>query len=287
MQFPTALRWSAALAFALALPAHAQEQDAAPAADPGQVVATVNGTEITLGHMIALRSQLPQQYQQLPDEVLFDGVLEQLINQELLAQAQGEPGPGILLRVENERRALQANQVVNGVAEAAVTEEAVQEAYETAVAGAEPEQEFNASHILVETVEEAEALIGELEGGADFAALAQEHSTGPSGPNGGNLGWFGIGMMVKPFEDAILALSPGEISEPIQTQFGWHVVRLNESREKPAPSLEEMRGDLIETIQTLAIEAEIERLTDGAQIDRADLAEIDRSVISDLSLIED
>jgi parvulin-like peptidyl-prolyl isomerase len=154
--------------------------------------------------MIVLRAQLPEQYQQLPPEVLFDGVLEQLINQEILAQQDEAVARAIELRLDNERRALQANEVITDFAATAVTEEAIQAAYDEAVAGAEAEQEFNAAHILVETEDEALALIEELNGGADFAALAQEHSTGPSGPNGGSLGWFGLGMMVPPFEAAVL-----------------------------------------------------------------------------------
>ena len=167
-----------------------------------------------------------------------------------------------------------------------MTDEAIQAAYEDTYGNAEPETEYNASHILVETEEEAVALVTELEGGADFAELAMEKSTGPSGPRGGALGWFGTGAMVAPFEEAVVALEAGAISAPVQTQFGWHVIKLNETRIKDAPPLEQVRGDLEETIQTQAIEAHIAELTEGAEITRVTVEEVDPALLGDPSLLE-
>ncbi|HFQ15592.1 MAG TPA: peptidylprolyl isomerase, partial [Rhodobacteraceae bacterium] len=186
------------------------------------VLATVNGDAITIGHLIATRSALPEQYQALPDEVLFEGILEQLIQQTLLSQASGELSRRTQLELENERRALIAGEKIDEITAEALTQEALQAAYDAQYANAEPVPEYNASHILVETEEEAKAIIGELENGADFAELAKEKSTGPSGPNGGALGWFSEGMMVAPFEAAVIGLEPGQVSPaPVQTQFGW------------------------------------------------------------------
>lgn len=275
---------TAATALVLSLPAYAQDT-VAPAADT--VVATVNGVDITLGHMIVLRSGLPQQYQQLPDDVLFDGVLEQLVRQTVLAQSYDGASPLIELEVDNTRRALQANEIISDVATAAVTDEALQAAYDAAVADMGAVQEFNASHILVETEEKAAELIAELSDGADFAELAREHSTGPTGPNGGNLNWFEPEMMVPPFAEAVRALEVGAVSAaPVQTQFGWHVIKLNDTRDRPAPTLEEMRGQLAETVQQEAVGAEIDRLMADAVVVRPNLDGLDRSSLSDLSLVQ-
>ncbi|MEO1155543.1 MAG: peptidylprolyl isomerase, partial [Pseudomonadota bacterium] len=168
----------------------------------------------------------------------------------------------------------------------ALTDEALQAAYDETYGSVEPETEFNASHILVETEEEARALIEELDGGADFAALAQEHSTGPSGPNGGSLGWFGMGMMVPPFEAAVVELEPGSFSEdPVQTQFGWHVLILNETRLKDAPALEAVRDELAAQVQRQAVDARVAELTEAADVTRADITGIDPAVLREMSLV--
>ena len=124
-----------------------------------------------------------------------------------------------------------------------------------------------ARHILVETEDEAKALIVALDGGADFAELAKEKSTGPSGPNGGELGWFGLGMMVAPFEEAVLDMEAGQISAPVQTQFGWHVLTLNEKRNKPAPALEVVMGEIMQVLQSEALEAVISGLHENASVE--------------------
>ncbi|MEL6642833.1 MAG: peptidylprolyl isomerase [Pseudomonadota bacterium] len=272
----------AATLMAMATPLSAQ--DDAPTADT--VVATVGDVELTLGHMIVLRSRLPEQYQQLPNEVLFDGILDQIIQQAVIGAAMGDLSRQNALAIENEERALLASQLIDQVAANAVTDDALQAAYDETFGSQEPETEYNASHILVETEEAARALIEELGNGADFAELAREHSTGPSGPNGGSLGWFGAGMMVPPFEAAVVTLEPGAVTQdPVQTQFGWHVVILNETRVKDAPALEDVRADLENQITREAIEARVAELTDTADITRADVSGIDPSVLSDLSLV--
>ncbi|MEL6168943.1 MAG: peptidylprolyl isomerase [Pseudomonadota bacterium] len=249
------------------------------------VVATVNGTEITLAHMVVLRSRLPEQYRNLPPEVLFDGILEQMVQQTLLSQMTEIDREGELV-LENERRALLASAAIQNAADAAVTEDALQAAYDATFGSAEAEEEFNASHILVETEERAAELITELAGGADFATLAQENSTGPSGPNGGELGWFGAGMMVPPFEAAVFELEVGAVApSPVQTQFGWHVIKLNDKRVKEAPALAEVRDQLVDQVQREAIDAMLAELTAGAEITQVEAGEIDPNVILDMSLV--
>lgn len=250
------------------------------------VVATVNGTEITVGHMIAAQSRLPEEYQQLPDPALFAGLLDQLVQQEALRSGRETLEKRSELVLDNERRSLQVSEIIREAIDAAVTDEAIEAAYAARYANADPEDEFNAAHILVETEEEARAIIEQIEGGADFATLAEEKSTGPSGPSGGSLGWFSEGAMVPEFEAAVMALEPGAISEPVQTQFGWHVVRLNEVRKKDIPALDDVRNEIIQQIQTEAIETTLASATAEAEITRMEPGEIDPTVIRDLSLLE-
>lgn len=270
---------AATAALALAAPL-AQAQDA------GTVVATVNGEEITLGHMIMARAGLPEQYLDLPDDVLWEGILDQLVQQSLLAQAgEEEASRRVALALENEERALRAAEAVQGIVETAVTDEAIQAAYDAAYSDGGG-MEFNAAHILVESEETAAALAEEARGGADFATLARENSTGPSGPNGGDLGWFERGMMVAPFEEALLALEVGEVSDPVQTQFGWHVIRLNETRIQDAPPLEDVRGELAQQVQRAAVEGTLATLVEEADVSRMEAEELDTGLLRDLELLD-
>lgn len=269
-------------ALTLGTPAFAQD---APSLET--VMARVGETEITLGHMLALRSGLPEQYSQLPPETLFKGVLDQLVQQTLLMQAQeGELSTLTQLRLDNETRAVIAAGVVGRVTSDVVTEEALTQAYEAQYAQAEDETEYRAAHILVETEEEARKLAEEIAGGANFAALAQEHSIGPSGPSGGELGWFGDGVMVPEFFEAVTALEVGAVSAPVQTQFGWHVIQLNETRIKAKPSLEDVRTELSETLQREAFESFMASLQSGAEVERETGDAADPELINRLDLLE-
>jgi peptidyl-prolyl cis-trans isomerase C len=267
------------LAITLAVPAQAQDADT--------VVATVNGTPITLGQMIVARAILPEQYQQLPNEILFEGILKQLVEQQLLADSfEGDLPKRIPISLENEKRSLVAGESVELVLQKALTDEAIQAAYDKKFENAEPTKEYNASHILVETQEEALAIQADLDGGADFAATAKEKSTGPSGPNGGSLGWFGKGAMVPSFEAAVVCLDVGAVSAPVETQFGWHVIILNEVRNAGAPKLEEVREELAGEIRTNALATAINNLREAATIDQTGSEGIDPSILSDFSIVE-
>ncbi|WP_422003396.1 peptidylprolyl isomerase [Roseovarius mucosus] len=275
---------TAALVSGLAIGAQAFAQDT-PSAET--VMATVGGTDITLGHMLAVRAALPAQYDQVPPEALFKGVLDQLIQQELLSQAhEGDLSRAAALQLENERRAVLAADVAEDVVNADLTEERLQAAYDAQYAGAEDETEYKAAHILVETEEAAQNLVIELEGGANFAALAQEHSIGPSGPSGGDLGWFGDGVMVPEFFAAVAALDVGAVSAPIQTQFGWHVIQLNETRIKERPTLDGVRDELTNTLRQEAFDAFIAAREAETEVIRTDTTAMDPVVINQTDLLE-
>jgi peptidyl-prolyl cis-trans isomerase C len=273
---------AATVTLGLALPVFAADRLTADS-----VIATVNGTDITLGHMLSVRAGLPEQYQQLPDSVLWDGILDQLIQQEVLAQdGLAMETRSVKVALENERRSLLASEVISRVADMAVTKEDIEKAYQDTYLTGASEQEYNASHILVETKDEAEAIALQLRGGAEFAEMAREKSTGPSGPNGGALGWFSAGMMVAPFQTAVESLKPGEVSGPVETQFGWHVIKLNETRIQEAPDLAEVRDQIEVQLQQEAVEAKVDSLVSSAKIDRTNKADVDTSVLSKIELLE-
>lgn len=298
----TRIRLFAGLAAALAItsPAMAQDSATGKAANPvatvekaapkidataETVVATVNGTEITVGDMIMLRGQLPQQYQQLPDDVLFDGILEQLIQQTALAQNVGDDlNRADKLALESARRSYLAGAALSRVAQTAVTDDAVKAMYDAKYADFKPATEYSAAHIIVATREEAEKIKTAIDGGADFVEQAKEHSTDGAAQSGGDLGWFGDGAMVPEFETAVKAMQTGEVAGPIQTQFGWHLIKLNDTRQTKAPTLEEAQDELVGAIQRQAAEALITKVVDASKVTRS--AEgIDHGVLSNQNLI--
>lgn len=252
------------------------------------VIAKVGSVDITAGHLLLMRGQLPQQYQNLPVDQLYDGLVQQAISQALLAGTLESDLPlAADLAIENQERAVRANVAMQRISEAAASEDAVQAAYDDAYGDQQPTPEYNAAHILVPTQEEAVALKAELDAGADFAQLAQENSTGPSGPNGGALGWFGPGMMVPEFEAAVTSLTPGEVSGPVETQFGWHLVKLNEEREKAPPTLEEVRADLETQLQQEAIQSRITELEGEVDPQLLNEGIISPDFLNDPSLLEE
>jgi peptidyl-prolyl cis-trans isomerase C len=158
--------------------------------------------------------------------------------------------PRIQAQIELQEKAILFNAFANDFLEKnAPTDQEILDVYEQQAALAPP-QEFKARHILVETQSEALALIEKLNGGADFTALAKENSTGPSGPSGGDLGWFTAQAMVKPFSDAVALLADGSYTtKPVQTQFGWHVILREASRDSAPPPLESVRDAIKQRIQ--------------------------------------
>jgi peptidyl-prolyl cis-trans isomerase C len=272
----------AALLLGGASPAFAQD---APAPTAETVVATVGETVITLGHMIAVRETLPEQYQSLPDDVLFNGILDQLVQQTALQQSLGTPSRRDALIVENTARQHLSGVALQAVVEAAVTDAAIQAAYDARFKDAVAQTEYNAAHILVDTEEKAKALMAEIEAGADFAEVAKANSTDGAAANGGDLGWFGMGMMVKPFEDAVLAAEVGKVTGPIQTDFGWHLLIVKETRVAAQPTIDDLRDELAAEVETAALQAHVAALTEAASVTRT--AEgIDPAILRDGALLD-
>lgn len=230
---------------------------AAQAQTPDTVVAELNGTPITFGELAEFQKSIPN-----AAEMNTADILPQLINfyidQKLMgAAAKGrglEKDPQVqaqLKRLEDElvRQAYLRDEISDRV-----TDEAIRAAYDKAMETYVQDMEIRARHILVETEDEAEALLRELSDGATFEDLARDKSTGPSGPQGGDLGYFTRGAMVPEFSEAAFVLSPGDVSAPVKTDFGWHVIKVEDKRMKPAPTFDEMRVQLRNELSDAAVQ---------------------------------
>ena len=253
---------------ALAAPAFADEKPY----DASTVLATVDGTQITLGHVIAMRDRLPPQYQNLPDDVLMSGLVDQLVDQTLLAKqesASPQDDPlQVRLDIDNERRGALAGIAANSAVADAVSDEKVQAAYDKMVADFKPAPEYHAAHILVDSEDKAKALKAEIDGGKDFAEVAKANSSDGSAASGGDLGWFGAGQMVPEFETAVKGMEVGAVSDPVKSQFGWHVIKLEETRETAPPALDAARPDIENQLRQAALEARLAELRAAAKIDK-------------------
>jgi peptidyl-prolyl cis-trans isomerase C len=256
----------------------AAEAPAAPEVTPDTVVATIGEESITEADIAFAAEDLQQELAQMPPEDRKPFLLTVLIDMKVMAKAardaqmdQTDIFKRRLSYLEERalRRAYFSERIATGV-----TDEAVQAAYDAFVAGFQPQDEVHARHILVATKEDADAIKAELATGKPFEVLAMEKSTDPSAAqNGGDLGFFARGQMVGPFEDAAFALTePGQISEPVQSQFGWHVIRLEEKRQSAPPTLDQLRPQLQQQVMFQAFEDSVGMLKAGMAIDIPDPA---------------
>ncbi|MEG6507728.1 peptidylprolyl isomerase [Methyloligella sp. 2.7D] len=235
-----------------------------------EVVARVNGKDITREDMDFARSEVGAQLANFPKPEQERMLVQFLIENELMASAAEEEK---LDEADNfderlayhRRRALRDAYFDNNIT-GAISEKVAKQIYDDQTAKMKQEKEIHARHILVGTKEEAEEVKKELEDGADFAELAKEKSKDPSA-EGGDLGYFGRGQMVKPFEDAAFKLKKGELSDPVQSQFGWHIIEVTDTRNRQVPKFDDVReaimGRLLqakmqETLQNLQGPAEVE-----------------------------
>ena len=255
------------------------------AQDANTVLATVEDTNITLGHVIALQDRLTDQYKSLEDAVLFKGILDQLIQQAVLAKAiESQKSSIVQYSYENELRAFLANTYISIISKDALNEKDIKNFYEANYSTSQSENEFNAAHILLKTEAKALAIKKQIAAGKNFSDLAKNHSTGPSGNRGGDLGWFGKGAMVPAFEKAVLALEIGAVSDPIKTQFGWHIIKLNNSRLKTPPSLEDVRVEIERALKEKYISDKVRKITSAAKVVRAEVS-IDPSIVRNIGLL--
>ena len=259
-----------ALNASFATPAWAQEKIS---------VGSVNGEPMYLDEVMQLTEQLPDEYRRQPLESYYPNLVAEIANTKLGAKAatnanlQDNELVQDAIRIATERILAEAYFATE--MRKMVTDEEIQSAYDRFIADSDSREEISARHILVNEKQEAVDLIAKLKDGADFATLAQEFSTGPSGPKGGDLGYFGRGQMVPDFEVAAFDLEIGTFTaEPVQTQFGWHVIKLEDKRTQPAPTLEEMRSQIAQGLSQQALARLIEELRKDADIVERSFADV-------------
>jgi peptidyl-prolyl cis-trans isomerase C len=245
--------------------------------DPDPVVAIVNGESIKRSEIENAKSSLPDQYRQLPLEMIYEPLLNRVIDQRLLTKEAEKrdlaESPAVKQELERARATVLQGQLIQQAIDAGTTPERLQQAY-TALQQ-QPgfaQEEVHASHILVEDEGKAKALISQLEAGAAFNELASANSTDPSAQsNAGDLGWFTRDMMVPEFADAAFKIEPGMIGkEPVQSQFGWHVIKVEERRTK-VPTFEEKEPELREQVAREIVASLVTDVREGAQIQRFNL----------------
>ncbi|MEM8798107.1 MAG: peptidylprolyl isomerase [Pseudomonadota bacterium] len=264
--------FAALSAFLVPSAAFAQEQQADPNAVLDEVIVTVNGITYTNRDLRVASVDFAEELVNVPREERRDYLINILIDMQLLAAEARKEKLDELPLYQRRLAELQARTLRNAYLQEKmiplVTNEMVQDLYVEELAKFEPETQVRARHILVTTKQEAEKIIQDLNGGGDFAELAREKSTGPSAPNGGDLGFFGRGRMVSSFEDAAFALKAGDFSkEPVETQFGWHVIKVEETRDSEPPTFAQSAPQLRGIVLNNIIEERVAELRKGAEIE--------------------
>ena len=263
---------TALLSASIALPVQVLAQDRI-------AVATLDGNSIWLDEIMAVAETLPPEYQQQGIAGIYDQLVDEVANSRLAAVAARSSGldkeADVASAMKTAADRVLAEAYITREVSKEITEEAIQAAYDTFVADTGSRETVTASHILVETEDEARAIIAQLNDGADFAELAREKSTGPSGPNGGSLGTFGRGQMVSGFETAAFGMPAGSFSaDPVQTQFGWHVIQVSDKGIEEAPSLDQMRDQIAANLSRQSFARIVETLRVGTTIEVRPLSEV-------------
>jgi peptidyl-prolyl cis-trans isomerase C len=206
-----------------------------------------------------------------------ENVLAFLIDMKIVAKAAEdkkiENNEDFKKRMAFTRNRLLMDSLLASEGKAATTDEAMKKVYEDASKQITGEQEVHARHILVETEDEAKAVAEELKKGADFAELAKKKSKDPGASDGGDLGFFTKDQMVPEFSNVAFALEPGKISDPVKSQFGWHIIKVEEKRNRKPPEFEQVKAQ-IETYVTRKAQADyVTKLREAAKVERMDKPE--------------
>ncbi|MDA4845838.1 peptidylprolyl isomerase [Hoeflea poritis] len=257
-----------ALAVSLSFGAAAQDSE-------DKVIATVGGKPVYQSELTFAETDLDPQFSRLPAEQRTAAALSALLDIKLMAQQAENSGLGkdeaFQRRVEFLRDRALHNEFFKTRVVDSLTEEAVRERYDKEVAATPPEQEVRARHILVDSEEQAKAVVTELDAGKDFIELAKEKSTGPSGPQGGDLGYFTRGRMVPEFEEAAFALETGTYTkEPVKTQFGWHIIKVEDKRDTPPPSFDQVADQIRRVLLQEEYLALLQEARDAVEVEVTD-----------------
>ncbi len=258
----------------LILVGHTSAQQAQPLAGD-QVVARVNGKELKLEEVFLAFQNLTPEQRQGGLEPVYNALLDQVVAFHLLAQEGERAGlatdPEVLAQLERARLVAIHQTYIRRLTEDGVTEAEIEQGYKDWVAENPAGEERQARHILVKSQEEADSLHKRLIAGEDFVELAKTESTGPSGPRGGELGWFSKGDMVPEFETIVYGLTVNEISAPFQTQFGWHIVQLQGIRAGQPPPYEQFKPAFVNNQVVRLVRQKIDALMQAGTVERFDL----------------
>jgi peptidyl-prolyl cis-trans isomerase C len=242
--------------------------------EEGKLVAELNGEAINEADLHLVESELGSELAQVGQAQRRAMLLRYLIDTRLLAKAALDQGldksDAFARRLDYLRQEALRDIYVEKHVDESIDEKQLRDIYDREYAGAAPDEEVHARHILLKSEDEAKAIVKRLEAGEDFVALAAAASIGPSGKSGGDLGWFGRGQMPKSFEDAAFALQPGQVSPPVESPLGWHVFKLEERRQRPAPTFAEVAEQIKAPLLQQKARELIDKLRGQSRIDIPD-----------------
>jgi peptidyl-prolyl cis-trans isomerase C len=247
-------------------------QPAASASDP--VVARVNGTEIHESDLTIAADDVGENAQNLDPATKREQLIGYLTDVILVAQAAEKKSlqndPAFKRREAFLRNKMLMGALLQQETKAAITDEEMHKVYDDAMASMTSEEEVHARHILVETEDEAKAILEQLKGGADFATLAKEKSKDPGAADGGDLGYFNKGQMVPEFSEVAFKMYPGQLSNPVKTQFGWHIIKVEDKRQRKPPPFDAVKDQITEYVARRAQTTFVAGLREHAKIERLD-----------------
>jgi len=258
-----------ALAAVLAVPAATlRAQD-----DP--VIARANGVEIRQSDLAFADEEIggnvpAQMTPEQKREYLITYITDVIVLAQAAEQQRLSDKPEVQRQVAFERNKVLMEALLRNAGKVALTDDAMHKVYDEAVKKMTNEEEVHARHILVASEDEAKAIVAQLKGGADFAAIAKEKSKDPGAANGGDLGYFTKDQMVPEFAEAAFKLDKGQISDPVHTQFGWHIIKVEDKRTKPTPSFDQVKGQIENFVAHRAQAELVDNLRKTAKIERLD-----------------
>ena len=245
----------------------------------------VNGKIIKFGSAIIAFSKISKGNKNFDEKTVFSQIVQQLVNEELLSQKIDKENQLTLLALEHEKRSAKAAQMVSKILKNFPNSELLNSAYVNLAEQLKNSLEYNASHILVKEERQAKTILSDLKEGKAFEEMAKEHSIGPTGKNGGKLDWFDLNSMVPEFSTALMVLSEGDISQPVKTKFGWHLIKLNKTREKQVPELKDIKTQLVQNLRQKKINDYLNSLTQNSKIEFLG-KDINPNEITNIKLLE-
>ncbi|MBI3701197.1 MAG: peptidylprolyl isomerase [Afipia sp.] len=258
-------------AFTLGQPAFAQDK----APDPNTVIAKVNGSEIKQSDLTIAEEELGPSLAQMDPATRRENLIAFLIDMKIVGKAAEDKkigdGADFKAKLAFARNRLLMDSLLGQEGKAALTDDAMKKVYDDAIKQTAGEKEVHARHILLPTEEEAKAVKAELDKGADFAELAKKKSKDPGAADGGDLGFFTKEQMVPEFSAVAFALEPGKISDPVKSQFGWHIIKVEEKRDRKPPPFDQVKAQVSQFVVRKAQADYVTKLRSAAKIERLDI----------------